>query len=38
MVMATDLTGGRRAFNRAAIISVDGSTMESLLLLSAPIA
>jgi hypothetical protein len=38
MVMATDLTGGSQAFNRGAIISVDGAAMENLLLLSAPIA
>ena len=36
--MATDLTVGRQAFNRAAIISVDGSALENLLLLSARIA
>ena len=36
--MATDLTAGRQAFNRVAIISVDGAAMENLLLLSALIA
>jgi hypothetical protein len=38
MVMTTDLTVGRQAFNRVAIISVDGASVEILLLLSAPIA
>jgi hypothetical protein len=38
MVMATDLTGARRAFNRVAIISVDGPATGNPLQLSAVIA